>query len=141
MSSTTTERFHGLDPDAFAELVAETWRAYGWEVVEPGPEDLPSGTGDVTRPMESAVTLLVCSADPRIIVAAPEEEGEITAPTLLRVYSEAAEPGDLLVISAVGFDTGALSIADTYGIDTVGPEALTPLVESVRAGSFEEEIR
>lgn len=137
MSSTTTERFRELDPDAFAELVAQTWREYGWEVVKPELEDLPSGTGDVTEPMESAVMLLVRSADPRVIVAAPGEEGEITAPTLLRVYSQAAEPEDLLVVSAVGFDTGALSIADAYGIDTVGPEALTPLAESVTGARFD----
>lgn len=137
MSSTTTERFRELDPDAFAELVAQTWREYGWEVVKPELEDLPSGTGDVTGPMESAVALLVRSADPRVIVAAPGEEGEITAPTLLRVYSQAAEPEDLLVVSAVGFDTGALSIADAYGIDTVGPEALTPLAESVTGARFD----
>lgn len=137
MSSTTTERFHDLDADAFAELVAETWQAYGWEVVEPGPEDLPAGTGDVTGPMESAVALLVRSADPRVIVAASAEEGEITAPTLLGVYAQAAEPEHLLVVSAVGFDTGALSIADAYGIDTVGPEALTPLSESVPSVSVD----
>lgn len=137
MSSTTTERFRELDPDAFAELVAQTWREYGWEVVKPELEDLPSGTGDVTGPMESAVALLVRSADPRVIVAAPGEEGEITAPTLLRVYSQAAEPEDLLVVSAVGFDTGALSIADAYGIDTVGPEALTPLAESVTGARYD----
>lgn len=136
MSSTATERFRELDPDAFAELIAQTWREYGWEVVKPAPEELPSGTGNVVKPMESAVVLLVRSADPRVIVAAPGEEGEITAPTLLRVYSEAAEPEDLLVVSAVGFDTGALSIADAYGIDTVGPEALMPLAESARGAPF-----
>lgn len=130
MSSTAAERFRDLDPEAFAELLEQTWQEYGWEVVRPKPEDLPSGTGDVTGPVKSAIALLVRSADPRIIVAAPGEAGEITAPTLLRVYSEAAEAGDLLVVSAVGFDTGALSIADAYGIDTVGPERLTPLAES-----------
>lgn len=137
MSSSTVGGFERLDPEAFAELVAQTWREYGWEVIRPGPEDLPAGTGDVTGPMESAVALLVRSADPRIIVAAPGETGEITAPTLLGVYSEAAEPEDLLVVSAVGFDTGALSIADAYGIDTVGPEALTPLAESVSGLTLE----
>jgi len=137
MSSSTTERFSNLDPDAFAELVAQTWREYGWEVVRPAPEDLPSGTGDVAGTLESAVTLLVRSAHPRVIVAAPGEEGEITAPTLLRIYSQAAEPEDLLVVSAVGFDTGARSIADAYGIDTVGPEALMPLAESARGASLE----
>jgi hypothetical protein len=137
MSSATAERFRGLDAEAFAELVAQTWREYGWEVVRPAPEELPTGTGDVTEPLDSAVALLVRSAEPRVIVAAPGEEGVITAPTLLRVYAEAAEPQHLLVVSAVGFDTGALSIADAYGIDTVGPEALTPLAESVPSGAVE----
>lgn len=136
MSSTTAERFGDLEAEAFAELVARTWREYGWEVVRPAPEELPSGTGDVTDPLESAVALLVRSAEPRVIVAAPAEEGEITAPTLLRMYAESAEPKQLLVVSAVGFDTGALSIADAYGIDTVGPEALRPLAESVSSGAL-----
>lgn len=137
MSSPETAGFSDLDSESFAELVAQTWRDYGWEVVRPDAHELPSGTGDVTEPLEEAVALLVRAADPRVIVAAPADAGEITAPTLLRVYAEAAEPEDLLVVSAVGFDTGALSIADAYGIDTVGPEALRPLTESVRGRSPE----
>lgn len=137
MSSSTTAPFHDLDPEAFAELVAQTWREYGWQVVRPVPEDLPSGVGDVTRPLESAVALLVRSADPRVIVAAPGEAGELTASTLLRIYAEASDPKDLLIVSAVGFDAGALSVADAYGIDTIGPEALAPLTESLRGVSLE----
>lgn len=136
MSSSTTEPFRCLDPEAFVELVAQIWRGYGWEVVRPAPEELPAGTGDVTGAMESAVTLLVRAAAPRVIVAAPGEAGEITAPTLLRVYSETAEPEALLVVSAVGFDAGARSIADAYGIDIVGPEALRPLARSARGTLF-----
>lgn len=138
MSSRTADRFQELEPEAFAELVARTWRAYGWEVVRPAPEELPAGTGDVTEPLESAVALLVRSATPRVIVAAPAQSGEISAPTLLRIYAEAAEPEDLLVVSAVGFDTGALSIADAYGIDTVGPEALRPLAAQAPGTSFHD---
>jgi len=127
MSSSTTDRYGQLDPEAFAKVVARTWREYGFVVDEPEPGELPPGTGDVAAPVDGGVALLVRAATPRLLVAAPGAAGEISAATLLAVYAEAADPADLIVVSAVGFDTAALSVADAYGIDVVGPESLAPL--------------
>lgn len=130
MSSSTVDQFRELDAEAFARVVARTWGEYGWEVVRPSEAELPPGTGDLTRPVEAGVVLFVRAANSRIILAVPGEAGEITASTLLGVYAEVAAPEDVIVVSAVGFDTGALSIADAYEIDIVGPETLSPLTES-----------
>ena len=122
------DRFARLDPDEFTRLVASTWRAYGWEVVE-SPAETPEGVGDVTAPIDSGTTLLVRAAKPRILLTVPGET-RLSAATLLDVLQRVEEPSVLLIAAAAGYETGALSVAETYRVELVEPAALAQLRES-----------
>lgn len=122
-------QFAHLDPDEFTRLVARTWRGYGWEVVEAPPAECPDGIGDVAAPIGGGTALLVRSARPRVVLTVPGEN-QLSAATLLDVLGEVDTPSDLLVAAASGYETGALSVADAYGVELVEPAALARLSES-----------
>lgn len=58
--------------------------------------------------------------------------------TLLDGRSAIATPTDLVVVATVGFESGALSVAEDYDVDFLCPAALSRLADSaVEAGSPE----
>lgn len=130
MSADVRERFADLDADAFARLIARTWREYDWAVVEPSAGDLPEAVDDPTAPIEGGTVLLARSTERRLVLTVPGGE-RLSATALLGVLSAVDAPEQLMVVAAGGFDTGALSVADAYGVDLVGPAALARLRDSV----------
>ena len=137
MKTNINGRFAHLDPDEFTRLVAQTWRAYGWEVVDAAPAECPDGIGDVTAPIDDGSALLVRSAHPRGVLTVPGES-QLSAATLLAVLSEVETPSDLLIAAAAGYETGGLSVADAYGVELVEPSAIQRLRESTTAGKRPE---
>ncbi|QKY21943.1 hypothetical protein B4589_016150 (plasmid) [Halolamina sp. CBA1230] len=122
MSADSRERFAQLDGEAFARLVARTWRAYGRAI----ESDLPDGVGDLSTPIDGGRVLTARAADRRIVLTHPGGE-QLAATALLAVLAEVESPEELRVVSAAGFDPGALSVGDAYGVDLVGPGALARL--------------
>lgn len=122
MSADSRERFAQLDGEAFARLVARTWRAYGRAI----ESDLPAGVDDPSAPIERGRVLTAPSADRRIVLTHPGGE-RLAATALLAVLTQIDSPEELRVVSAAGFEPGALSVGDAYGVDLVGPGALARL--------------
>lgn len=130
MSVDARERFADLDCEAFARLVVRTWQEYGRDVAEAPTAALPEGTDDLSAAVEGGTVFLDRSAEQSVVVTVADEEA-LTATTALGIVSAAESPGELTVVAAAGFEPGALSVADAYGIDLVGPEALARLRDSL----------
>ncbi|WP_049979436.1 hypothetical protein [Halolamina rubra] len=130
-------QFAPLDAAAFTRLVARTWRSYGWEVVEATPAECPDGIGDVTAPIDGGATLLVRSTEPRVLLTVPGER-RLSAATLVEILGEVETPSRLLVAAAAGYETGALHVAETYGVELVEPAALARLNEPAVEGDRPE---
>lgn len=128
MSPDPREPFRDLDADEFAELVAATWREQGWDIRSRAAEETPSA---LPGSVAGELTMVERSAEERLVLTLPAEEGEMTAPELLELVSALSSPRKLTVVAAAGFTTGSLSVADAYGVDVVGPEALSRLTESI----------
>ena len=123
MSVDARERFADLDGDAFARLVVRTWREYGRDAIEATTAGLPDGgTVFLDRTGERSVVLTVPGG------------AKLSATTTLGIVSAAESPERLTLVAAAGFEPGALSVADAYGIELVGPEALARLRDSLEDG-------
>ena len=127
MRSSEVQRFSRLSGEAFAREVAQAWRAHGWTVVNPRENAAEPAAGADAVP--DAVPLIARAGERRVLLTIPGSAGQLTATTLLDVLRDGASPEELVVVSAVGFDTGTLSIADAYDIDILGPAALVSLLE------------
>lgn len=135
MSTDPRELFGDLDSDEFADLIASTWRKQGWNIrTRAAEEALPA----LPSPIDGELTLVGRASEERLVLTLPTDEGEMTAPELLELVSALSAPGKLTVVAAAGFTTGSLSVADAYGVDVVGPEALARLTD---AGSAENGFR
>lgn len=126
MSTDTRERFADLDGEAFAELIARTWREYGRDAAVAESADLPEGVDAPAGPIEGGAVVLAESAERPVVVTVPGGEPLAAAP-LLGVLSAVDAPEELQVVAAAGFEGGAVSVADAYGVALVGPAALARL--------------
>ena len=133
MSADARERFVDLDGEAFARLVARTWRRYGWDAAVAEPADLPEGVNDPAAPIEDGGVVVARSAE-RPVVLVVSGAAPVSATALLGVLSLVDSPEELLVVAAAGFEGGAVSVADAYGLALVGPAAMARLRDS-RAGA------
>lgn len=135
MRSSDVERFSLLTGEAFAREVAQAWREHGWTVVDPTETEYAADAAAVAAAVTDAVPVIARAGERRLLLTVPGSAGQLTATTLLDVVSDDASSDDLVVVSAVGFDTGALSIADAYDIDILGPEELASLSSPVDEGA------
>jgi hypothetical protein len=126
-------RFADLDGEAFARLVVRTWREYGRDAVDATTAALPEGTDDLSTAVDEGVVFLDRSAERSVVLTVPGGD-PLSATTALRIVSAAESPDELTVVAAAGFEPGALSVADAYGMDPVGPEALARLRDSLTGG-------
>jgi hypothetical protein len=132
MNADPRERFDDLDREEFADLIASTWRHQGWTIRTRSAEGaLPALPG----PVSGELRLVGRSSQERLVLTLPAEDGEMTARELLELVSAISGPEKLTVVAAAGFTTGSLSVADAYGVDIVGPEALSRLTESLEKES------
>jgi hypothetical protein len=122
-------RFADLDGEAFARLVVRTWREYGRAVVE-STAALPEGADDLSSAVDGGTVFVDRSAERSIVLTVPGGQ-QLSATTTLGIVSAAESPDELSVVAAAGFEAGALSVADAYGIDLVGLEALARLRDSL----------
>lgn len=123
MTAGKHQAYTELDDVAFAELVADTWRRHGWEIVGTEPATV---SGGLTDSVADGCAMIVRSTERRYVLVVPGPE-KLSAGALLKVRSAAPSPSDVVVVSAAGFDTGALSVADAYGMNLIGPGVLDSL--------------
>ncbi|WP_336035054.1 restriction endonuclease [Halobacterium yunchengense] len=113
-----------LDEAAAVDLVADLWRRAGWTV----ETDAPAPASVVaTRSSRS-------DRDRRLVRVLAPGDGRAAAPELRGVVAAADEDADrVTVVSTTGFTRDALSVADAYGVDAVGPDAVVRLAEALDA--------
>ncbi|MFC7098951.1 restriction endonuclease [Halobaculum marinum] len=112
-----------LSADQLREVVASTWRASGWRVeAADADEDLFVATRgeDGETPRERRLLQVLCGGR------------EPSAPTVRRAveFMRRHDADGAVVVSTVGFGSGAVAVADAYGVDLVGPAALARAVDT-----------
>lgn len=113
-------RFDALADSDVHGFVAALWRRAGWSVdAAGGPEEMALATRESNgRPKRT------------VLYAFPPSEGRVSA-SALRSVVERPEPADsVTAVSLVGFTPGALDVADAHGVDVVGPDAVSRLVDA-----------
>lgn len=133
MSVDARERFADLDGDAFARLVVRTWREYGRDTIEATTAGLPDGADAVSTAVDGGTVFLDRTGERSVVLTVPGG-AKLSATTTLGIVSAAESPERLTLVAAAGFEPGALSVADAYGIELVGPEALARLRDSLDDG-------
>ena len=121
--SDPVDRLEGLDPVAFPPLVLELWRRAGWSIEEQGDWDDTFLVVDEDRGNRNVLRTLT------------HTDGRVSVPAI-RNAKEAKErhgTDGVTVVSPVGFTKAALSAADSYSVDAVGPDTIGRLIGALDA--------
>ena len=112
-----------LGTDRLCDLVAATWRASGWHVestARDGTEGVFLATRDDCDGPDERRLILVLDVDSR-----PSAPAVRRAVELKRRH----DADRTVVVSGVEFGSGAVAVADAYGVDLVGPTELERALE------------
>ena len=121
--SDPVDRLAGLDPVAFPPLVLELWQRAGWSIDDQGEWDDTFLMVDEDRGKRNVLRTLT------------HTEGRVAVPAI-RNAKEARErhgTDGVTVVSPIGFTKEALSVADAYGVDVVGPDTIGRLIGALDA--------
>lgn len=125
-NSDTVTRLKQLDPVAFPPLVLELWRRAGWSIGDQGDWDDTYLATDPDRGKQIVLRTLTHTDGPVSVAA-------------MRSAKEARnrhETDGVTVVSPIGFTADALSAADVYGVDAVGPDAVVRLMSALDAADL-----
>jgi len=124
-----TDRVRALDDATFAGFVADLWRRAGWTVER---KEATAGVAVASRGRDADDDRPV----ERVVLYAYTPDATLVDADDLREAVDARRRFDADGVTAVtpcGFTTDALDVADAYGVDVLGPDALTRAITAFGA--------
>ena len=115
-------RIRELEDEEFTEFVAAVWRQAGWQV-----HDASDDTVVVSRDG--------IDGHERVALRTVTPGGAVTTETMHDAVSrtEALETDEVATVTPTEYTPDALEVADAYGVDAIGPDAVARIVVALDA--------